>query len=65
MIKVNGKEIPWEEEMNIKSVLKACKYIFPQVVVKVNGKVVLRKDFETWKISDQDEIEVIHLIGGG
>ena len=65
MIEVNGKKIDWVESETIKDLLKRMKYTFPLVVVKINDKVVPRKDFSEVIIPDDSKIAVIHMISGG
>ena len=65
MIEVNGKKIDWVESETVKDVLKRVKYTFPLVVVKINDKVVPRKDFSEVIIPDDSKIAVIHMISGG
>jgi thiamine biosynthesis protein ThiS len=67
MIRINnGKfEIEWEEGMTVDLLLERCKFTFDMIVVKVNGKVIPRDDYKTYKIQDGDEVGVIHLVAGG
>ena len=41
------------------------RYTFPNVVVKINGKLVKRTDFKDTIVPDDSEISVIHMISGG
>jgi len=65
MIEVNSKKVDWIENETIKELLKRVRYTFPLVVVKINGKVILRKNFSDEKIPDNSKISVIHMISGG
>ena len=64
-IKVNGKEVDWVKNETVQNLLKRMRYTFPLVVVKINDKVVPRKDFSEVKIPDNSKVEVIHMISGG
>jgi len=64
-IEVNGREIEWVENETIKQLLRRMRYTFPLVVVKINQKVVLRKDFSDTIVPDKSLIDVIHMISGG
>ena len=64
-IEVNGKKINWIENENITALLKRMNFIFPLVVVKINDKVILRKDFSNVVVPDKSKISVIHMISGG
>ncbi len=65
MIEVNGKKVDWVENETVSQLLKRVRYIFPLVVVKINDKVILKKDFSTYSIPDNSKIAVIHMISGG
>ena len=62
---VNGKVVDWIENETVKELLKRMRYTFPLVVVKINEKVVPRKDFSEVKIPDNSIIAVIHMVSGG
>jgi thiazole synthase/sulfur carrier protein len=64
-IQVNGKNVDWVENETVKDLLKRMRYTFPLVVVKINEKVVPRKDFSEVKIPDNSKVAVIHMISGG
>jgi len=64
-IEVNGRKVDWVENETIKQLLKRMRYTFPLVVVKINNKVVPRKDFSEVKIPDNSKVAVIHMISGG
>jgi len=64
-LEVNGRTVDWVENETVKQLLKRVKYTFPLVVVKINDKVVPRKDFTDVTVPDNSKIVVIHMIGGG
>ena len=64
-IEVNGRKTDWIENESVKQLLTRIKYTFPLVVVKINDKLVLRKNFEKTIIPDKSKIDVIHMISGG
>ncbi len=66
MIRVNNQyDVPWRPGLTVQDVLDALKFSFRMIVVKINGQVVLRKDFATTPVPDGTEMQAIHLIGGG
>lgn len=65
MITVNGKKMRWESGMTITAIIERLNYVFPMVVVKVNGSVVKREDFPILDVPDGASVEIIHLISGG
>ena len=65
MIIVNGKNVDFVENETISGLLKRMKYVFPNVVVKINGELVKRTDFLSTIVPDKSEVSVIHMISGG
>ena len=66
MIRVNEQyDVDYVPGMTVQDLLDALKFSFRMIVVKVNGQVVLRKDFRTTEVPDGAEVEAIHLISGG
>lgn len=65
MIEVNSRKVDWAENESVSELLKRMRYVFPLVVVKINDKLVPRKDFSTVIVPDNSQIAVIHMISGG
>jgi sulfur carrier protein len=65
VIKVNGITIDFVENETVSGLLKRMKYVFPNVVVKINGELVKRTDFIDIIVPDKSEVSVIHMISGG
>lgn len=64
-IEVNGRKVGWVENETVSQLLKRMRYIFPLVVVKINDKVVPKKDFSNVIVPDNSKVAVIHMISGG
>ena len=64
-IEVNSTRHEWVENENITQLLRRMNYIFPMVVVKVNGAVVPRTGYGSTFIPDSAVVEVIHIESGG
>lgn len=65
MIKVNGKDYPWEAELTVKHLLDRMNFTFPLIIVVINGEAVPECEFIGTVIENGDDIKVIHLICGG
>ena len=65
MIIVNGRKVDFVENETVTGLLKRLKYVFPNVVVKINGELVKKIDFADTVINDESEVAVIHMISGG
>ncbi len=51
--------------MTIRDILKMKNFIFRMLAVSVNGVLVPRKQYDTTKVPDGAEVQVIHMISGG
>jgi thiamine biosynthesis protein ThiS len=64
-IKVNDREIPWREGITVAEALKACNYLFPLVIVSIDGRHVAREDYATTVVPENATVQVVHLLSGG
>lgn len=64
-ITVNGNRVPWEENLTIAGLLKKMNFTFRMLVIKLNGSLVKKDQYETTLIPAGAEVSVIHLISGG
>ncbi len=64
-ITVNGKSVAWVKDETVTALLKRMRYTFPLVVVKINNRVIPKKEFVTTRIPDGADVAVIHMISGG
>jgi len=65
MIKVNGRDREWEENLTVDLLLKKCKYSFPLIMVKVNSRYIPKEKYQDTLIMNNDDVQVIHSIAGG
>jgi sulfur carrier protein len=66
MIRVNDKwEVPWREGMTLTDVMAACGFTHRHVVVSINGRTVPATQLEDHAVADGDQVQVIHIVGGG
>ena len=64
-IEVNGNQIDFVEDETITQLLKRMNFVFPLIVVKIDGKLVKKPAFGTTVFQDGANIQMIHLISGG
>ncbi len=64
-ITVNDNILKWEENMNINVILQRMNYTFRMLVVKVDGKLVKKNDYNSTIVYPDSDVKVIHLISGG
>lgn len=65
MIKVNTEDHPWTKALSVQELLDEKGYIFPHIVVRINGEYVEEDDYPTLMVQDGDDVLVLHLIAGG
>jgi sulfur carrier protein len=64
-VTVNGNIIGWNEGMTVQDVLTVMKYSFKLLIVKVNGELVKRDQYDTYIVPNNSEVDVMHLMSGG
>lgn len=64
-ITVNGHLIDWQPDLSIRKLLQIMNYTFPLIVIKVNGKLVPKADYDSFLVPEGAEVFVIHLMSGG
>ena len=64
-IYVNSNKIDWQKDFNITKILKVMNYTFKMIVVKVDGKIVKKDEYDTFFVDENSDVKVIHLISGG
>lgn len=64
-INVNGNTVKWFEGMTVGDVLTVMNYTFRMLVVKVNGTVVKKDNWDSFSVPDGADVKVIHLMSGG
>lgn len=65
MIKLNNKDLTWEEEMTVESLMLKKKFTYSRIIVKINGHHIEQEDYSTTVINDGDDVQMIHLLAGG
>ncbi|SHK10886.1 sulfur carrier protein ThiS [Paramaledivibacter caminithermalis] len=65
MIKVNDRDFEWEEGLTVEKLLEKKRYVFPKIIVKVNGELIKKEDWAKTIINDGDDVKAIHVFGGG
>ena len=53
------------EVLTVNELLKAKNFTFKMLVIKINGALVKKTEYETALIYEGDEVHVLHLISGG
>lgn len=54
-----------QDKISVKDLLTVKKFTFKMLIIKINGRLVKKEEYESSVINDGDTVEVIHLISGG
>jgi thiamine biosynthesis protein ThiS len=61
----NNPETIEETSITVTNLLRLKNYTFKMLIIKINGRLIQKTDYETTTIHDGDDISVLHLISGG
>ena len=64
-IKVNGENIKISDPLTINGLLKHIGLDDRRVAIERNLEIVPKSNYSVTNISDGDQIEIVHFIGGG
>lgn len=65
MIKVNTEDHPWFRPLSVQELLDEKGYIFPHIVVRINGEYIEEDDYPKQMVQDGNDVLVLHLMAGG
>jgi thiamine biosynthesis protein ThiS len=51
--------------ITVNHLLQLKNFTFKMLIIKINGNLVQKGDYETTTIQEGDEVAVLHLISGG
>lgn len=54
-----------QNNLTVAQLLLIMKYSYKMLIIKVNNELVKKDQYESFKIKDGDNVEVIHLMSGG
>ncbi len=60
----NPEEIPGDS-ISVNELLKFKNFTFKMLIIKINGSLVKKSDYESALVRDGDDVHVLHLISGG
>lgn len=61
----NRSETFTENQLTVSELLKIKNFTFKMLIIKINGKLIKKADFDTAEIVEGDDVQVLHLISGG
>jgi len=64
-IKINGQWAEHDDNLTVSGLLEALELDPRRVAVERNAAIVRRKTFAETALADNDELEIVTLVGGG
>ena len=64
-IKINGKVKDVEDNSKLSSIIENLKIPLKKVAIELNNEIVDKKKLNNINLKKNDNIEVVHFIGGG
>jgi thiamine biosynthesis protein ThiS len=63
---LNNKEEFFDgDQFTINQLLQIKMFTFKMLVIKVNGQLIKKSEYDSAKVKEGDEVMVLHLISGG
>jgi len=64
-IQLNGKKVTITSNYSILDLLKKYKLANKKVAIEHNGTIVPKTSYKKKYLKDNDQVEIVHFIGGG
>jgi len=64
-MKFNGKEIAIPEGMTLLAFLTAEGFNVSRIAAELNGRIIPKSEYETTRLEEADNLEVVRFVGGG
>ena len=64
-IKVNGRKVLFDNKDSVGSLIKKLNIPLNKVAIELNKKILDKKKINKIMIKNNDNIEIVHFIGGG
>jgi sulfur carrier protein len=61
----NRHEEYLEEELTVQELLEKKNFTFKMLIIRINGNIVKKNQYNETLIHDNDDVMVLHLISGG
>jgi thiamine biosynthesis protein ThiS len=61
----NKSEFFDSDQLTVNELLKKKKFTFKMLIIKINGQLIKKSDYDTAIIKDADDVMVLHLVSGG
>jgi sulfur carrier protein len=62
---INGEKRELPDGLTLSAVVRRLSLPERRMAVEVNKQVIRKQDWESFKIATNDNIEIVHFVGGG
>lgn len=60
-----SEHLAGRDQVTIAELLAHKRYAFPNIVVRVNGRLVRKGEYPSTVVREGDKVEMIHMVSGG
>ena len=64
-VTVNREPMEWYTGMTVRDILRERRYTFKMLVIKVNGTLIKKDQWDTAAVPQGADVQVLHLMSGG
>ena len=64
-IQLNNRPYRYREGATVGSLMAENNFDFPSIIVKINGDLIEESKWSTVAVNAGDNVEIIHIFGGG
>ena len=64
-IQLNGKKVVIKSNYSILDLLKKYKFADKKIAIEHNGVIVPKSNYRKKFLKNNDQVEIVHFIGGG
>ena len=65
LIQLNNRPYPYKDGATIASLMAENNFDFPAIIVKINGELIDEDAWSTAAVNIGDNVEILHIFGGG
>ena len=64
-IQLNGKTHQLQKSLNVSQLLNSLMINKKKVAIEINGEVLSKDNYDSYRVKQNDVIEIVTFIGGG
>ena len=62
---LNNRLEDWQAGMTIRDILEKKNFTFRMLVVKINGDLIRKSDYDDALVPEKADVQILHLMSGG